>query len=146
LWRNIVLALLYFSLEVVSKPQIRFKSKAQADEKAQSRLRRDEQYILKRFATQLLGLRWGFETTSSIAENLTNAQPNISITRLSFKRFSNHGFVLSTGAMTSCSYGITTGRTSNSHIMNHSNRVLFVGQEIRSDQPAFISSILSGFE
>jgi hypothetical protein len=41
---------------VVSKPQIRFKSKAQTDEKAQSRLRRDEQYILKRFATKLLGL------------------------------------------------------------------------------------------
>jgi len=34
-------------------------------EKAQSRLWRDEQYILKRFATQLLGLRWGFETTSN---------------------------------------------------------------------------------
>jgi hypothetical protein len=31
------------SLEVVSKPQIRLKSKAQADEKAQSRQRRDEQ-------------------------------------------------------------------------------------------------------
>jgi ribosomal protein L31 len=28
----------------------------QTDEKAQSRLRRDEKYILKRFATQLLGL------------------------------------------------------------------------------------------
>jgi hypothetical protein len=52
------------ALEVVSKLQIRFKSKAQTDEKAQSRQRRDEQYILKRFATQLLGLRWGFENTS----------------------------------------------------------------------------------
>ncbi len=50
--------------EVVSKPQVRLKSKTQADEKAQSRQRRDEQYILKRFATQLLGLRWGFEITS----------------------------------------------------------------------------------
>ena len=30
-------------LEVVSKPQIRLKSKAQTDEKAQSRQRRDEQ-------------------------------------------------------------------------------------------------------
>jgi hypothetical protein len=37
---------------------------AQPDEKAQSRQRRDEQYILKRFATQLLGLRWGFENIS----------------------------------------------------------------------------------
>jgi len=41
---------------VVSKLQIRLKSKAQTDEKAQSRLRRDEQYILKRFSTQLLAL------------------------------------------------------------------------------------------
>jgi hypothetical protein len=51
---------------VVSKPQVRLKGKAQADEKAQSAkaLWPDEQYILKRFATQLLGLRWGFETTS----------------------------------------------------------------------------------
>jgi hypothetical protein len=50
------------TLEVVSKPQIRLKGKAQADEKAQH----TRQYvsILKRFATQPLGLRWGFETTS----------------------------------------------------------------------------------
>jgi hypothetical protein len=49
-------------LEVVSKPQIRLKSKAHADEKAQHTC----QYvsILKRLATQLLGLRWDFETTS----------------------------------------------------------------------------------
>ena len=40
-----------WALEVVSKPQIRLKSKAQTDEKAQSRQRRDEQYILKRLAT-----------------------------------------------------------------------------------------------
>ncbi len=54
-------------LEVASKPQVRFKSKAQADEKAQSARVRwlDEQYILRRFATQLLGLRWGFEITSN---------------------------------------------------------------------------------
>jgi hypothetical protein len=52
------------SLEVASKPQIRFKGKAQADEKAQARQRRDEQCILRRSATQPLGLRWGFETTS----------------------------------------------------------------------------------
>jgi hypothetical protein len=38
---------------------------AQADEKTQSRQRRDEQYILKRLGTQLLGLRWGFETNST---------------------------------------------------------------------------------
>jgi hypothetical protein len=31
------------TLEVISKPQIRLKGKAQADEKAQSRQRRDEQ-------------------------------------------------------------------------------------------------------
>jgi hypothetical protein len=35
--------------------------------KAQSRRRRDEQYIYRRSATQPLGLRWGFETTSSRA-------------------------------------------------------------------------------
>jgi hypothetical protein len=48
---------------VVSNPQIRLKSKAQADEKAQH----TRQYvsILKRLATQLLSLRWGFETTSN---------------------------------------------------------------------------------
>jgi hypothetical protein len=47
---------------VVSKPQVRFKGKAQTDEKAQH----TRQYvsILKRFATQLLSLRWDFETTS----------------------------------------------------------------------------------
>jgi hypothetical protein len=49
---------------VVSKPQIRLKSKAQSDEKAQH----TRQYvsILKRVATQLLGLRWGFDTTSKL--------------------------------------------------------------------------------
>jgi hypothetical protein len=51
-------------LEAVSKPQIRFKGKAQTDEKAQH----TQEYvsILRRLATQPLGLRWGFETTSSI--------------------------------------------------------------------------------
>ena len=50
-------------IEVVSKPQIRFKGKAQADEKAQH----TRQYvsILRRLATLPLSLRWGFETTSS---------------------------------------------------------------------------------
>ncbi len=77
-----------FLLEMVSKPQIRLKSKAQTDEKAQH----TRQYvsILKRpatssprqaqglslskaaepFATQLLGLRWGFETTSMSFGNM----------------------------------------------------------------------------
>ncbi len=55
---NCVTYLWYTKLEVVSKPQIRLKSKAQTDEKAQSRQRRDEQYILKGFETQLLSLRW----------------------------------------------------------------------------------------
>jgi hypothetical protein len=47
---------------VVSKLQIRFKGKAQADEKAQH----TQEYvsILKRLAAQQLGLRCGFETTS----------------------------------------------------------------------------------
>ncbi len=51
---------------MASKPQIRLKSKAQADEKAQSARVRWRMSILKRFATQLLGLRWGFETTSKL--------------------------------------------------------------------------------
>ena len=42
------------------KPRIRSKSKAQADEKAQQPW---DVSILKRLATQLLGLRWGFEMT-----------------------------------------------------------------------------------
>jgi hypothetical protein len=58
---------------VISKPQIRLKGKAQADEKAQSRQRRDEQYILRRLATQPLGLRWGFEATSIV---LLRGQPS----------------------------------------------------------------------
>jgi len=51
-----------FSQEMVLKPQVRLKSKAQADEKAQH----TRQYvsILKRLVTQLLGLRWGFKTIS----------------------------------------------------------------------------------
>jgi hypothetical protein len=40
------------TLAAISKMQITFKDKARADEKAESRLRRDEQYILRRSATQ----------------------------------------------------------------------------------------------
>ena len=49
-------------LEVVSKYQIAFESKAQPDEKAQH----TGEYvsILKRSATQLSDARWGFQTTS----------------------------------------------------------------------------------
>jgi hypothetical protein len=39
------------TLAAISKMQITFKDKARADEKAQSRQRRDEQYILRRSAT-----------------------------------------------------------------------------------------------
>jgi hypothetical protein len=49
-------------LEVVSKLQIMFESKAQADEKAQHTLKYGS--ILKRSSTQLSDIRWGFETTS----------------------------------------------------------------------------------
>jgi hypothetical protein len=76
---NFVTYLWDTTLEVVSKPQIRLKSKAQTDEKAQH----TRQYvsILKRFATQLLGLRWGFEATSRIASlqypAITSAAPDI---------------------------------------------------------------------
>jgi len=50
-------------LEVASKRQIAFESKAQADEKTQHTW----QYvsILKRSATQLSDVRWGFEATAS---------------------------------------------------------------------------------
>jgi hypothetical protein len=60
-------------LEVVSKPQIAFESKAQADEKAQH----TEEYmsILKRSATQLSDARWGFETTSKLMP--MNMSPSI---------------------------------------------------------------------
>jgi hypothetical protein len=52
-------SLKFFYLEVLSKPCVRFKSKAQADEKAQH----TRQYvsILKSFATQLLDLTQGFD-------------------------------------------------------------------------------------
>jgi hypothetical protein len=51
-------------LEVVSKCQIAFESKAQADEKAQHTFKYVS--ILKRSATQLSDARCGFETTSNI--------------------------------------------------------------------------------
>ncbi len=59
-------------LEVVSKPLIALKSKAEADEKAEH----IQGYvsILKKPTTQLLGVRRGFETTSndsSIAGKIT---------------------------------------------------------------------------
>jgi hypothetical protein len=47
---------------VVSKRQIAFESKAQADEKAQHTFKYVS--ILKRSATQLSDARWGFEATS----------------------------------------------------------------------------------
>jgi hypothetical protein len=58
-----------YDLEAVSKPQIRLKDKVQADPPSLKRLwrdrrksaappvARDEQYILRRFARQTLGLR-----------------------------------------------------------------------------------------
>jgi len=54
---------LTIKLEVVSKRQIMFQSKAQADEKAQHTL--EYVSILKRPATQLSDIRWGLETTSN---------------------------------------------------------------------------------
>jgi hypothetical protein len=59
----------FFSLlEVVSKFQIAFDSKAQADEKAQHT--REYVSILKRSATQLADTRWGFKTTSKMSSPL----------------------------------------------------------------------------
>jgi len=50
-------------LEVVSKPQIRFKGKAQADRESAAYMG-GYVSIYRRPATQPLGLRWGFEATS----------------------------------------------------------------------------------
>ncbi len=50
--------------EAISKPRIRFESKAQTDEKAQHT--REYVSILKKLATQLSGLRRGFEMASKI--------------------------------------------------------------------------------
>jgi hypothetical protein len=49
--------------EVVSKSQIRFKGKAQADRESAAYI--GYVSIYRRLATQPLGLRWGFETTSN---------------------------------------------------------------------------------
>ncbi|MDH3879438.1 MAG: hypothetical protein OET18_16480, partial [Desulfobacterales bacterium] len=46
---------------MVSKPQIRFKGKAQADRESAAYVKYVS--IYRRSATQPLGLRWGFETT-----------------------------------------------------------------------------------
>ena len=56
------------SLEVVSKPQIRFKGKASRGLKTE----RTRQYvsISIRGTTQPLGLRWGFETTSNVERTI----------------------------------------------------------------------------
>jgi hypothetical protein len=56
--------LAFQNIEVVSKPQIAFESKAQADEKAQHTFKYVS--ILKRSETQLSDARWGFETTSTL--------------------------------------------------------------------------------
>ena len=50
------------SLEVVSKPQIRFRGKAQADRESAAYV--EYVSIYRRPATQPLGLRWGLEITS----------------------------------------------------------------------------------
>ena len=68
---NLILAY----LEVVSKPRIRSESKAQADEKAQHT--REYVSILKRLATQLSGLRWGFEMTSRKLKSASHSMKNI---------------------------------------------------------------------
>ncbi|MDH3882782.1 MAG: hypothetical protein OET63_01095, partial [Desulfobacterales bacterium] len=52
---------------VVSKCQIAFESKAQADEKAQHTW--EYVSILKRSATQLSDARWCFETTSTLSNS-----------------------------------------------------------------------------
>jgi hypothetical protein len=56
-----------FAVEVISKPQIAFESKAQADEQAQHTFKYVS--ILRRSATQLSDAGWGFETTSNQRSN-----------------------------------------------------------------------------
>jgi len=56
------MAVMTCCIEAISKPRIRSESKAQADEKAQHT--REYVSILKRLATQLSGLRRGFEMAS----------------------------------------------------------------------------------
>ena len=60
--RNIGREELYPLLEAVSKPYFGSKSKARVDSKTQHT--REYVSILNRFATQLFGLKWDFETTS----------------------------------------------------------------------------------
>jgi hypothetical protein len=54
-----------FFIEVVSKPQIRFKGKASGRSRKRSPAAGGmSKYIYRRSATQPLDLRWGFEATS----------------------------------------------------------------------------------
>ena len=53
--------IIILTLKVVSKPQIRFKGKAQADRESAAYV--EYVSIYRRPATQPLGLRWGFEAT-----------------------------------------------------------------------------------
>ena len=71
---------------MVSKPQIAFEIKAQADEKAQHT--REYVSILKRSATQISDARWDFEPTST-EYLLPTASHRISAreARLSVRRF-----------------------------------------------------------
>ncbi len=72
--------------EVVSKPLIAFKSKAQADEKAVH----IQEYvsILKKPAAQLLDVRRGFETASKVVRWLERPFFHLVVTRLNKDRFS----------------------------------------------------------
>jgi len=67
---NAGLISIFVRIEVVSKPQIMFESKAQADEKAQHTC--EYVSILKRHATQPSDIRWGFQTTSNYIEYRTS--------------------------------------------------------------------------
>jgi len=59
--------------EVVSKPQIASKIKARADENAQHT--KEYVSILRRSATQIFGVRWGFEIVSNPFNDNTNSTP-----------------------------------------------------------------------
>ena len=80
------------TLDVVSKPRIRPESKAQPDEKAQHT--RAYVSILKRAATQLSGLGWGFETASKQSDGLKD---DYTIERLNVKKVDSRNYLLPLG-------------------------------------------------
>jgi tetratricopeptide (TPR) repeat protein len=98
---------------LVSKLQIAFESKAQADEKAQHTWKYVS--ILKRFATQLSDDRWGFETNSRRTEQIMSRMKSLHLKMAIFfvVFFFSFGCTLNSAPKTTPSYGQTLIRQSN---------------------------------